>query len=119
MPRAALLDVFLDAVGDVRNYLDGRAEIVAVALAPQDLGVNLSGGVVVVAGHSGADEALIVSEIKIGLSAVLRDEHLTVLNRAHGTRIYIYIRIKLEDCNVKPAGLEKSSERACCYTLAE
>lgn len=119
MTGAALLDVLLDAVGDVRNDLDGCAKIVAVALAPQNLGVNLAGGVVVVAGHPGADEALVVSEVEVSLSAVLSYEYLTVLNRAHGARIYVYIRIKLKDCDVKPAGLEKSSERACSYTLAK
>ena len=40
-------DEVLDRVGDVRNHLDGRAEIVAAALLGDDLLIDAAGGDVV------------------------------------------------------------------------
>jgi hypothetical protein len=33
------------------------------------------------------DEALVMAQIKIGLCAVITDEHLPVLERTHGPRV--------------------------------
>ena len=41
------LDEFLDRVGDVRDDLDGGAEIVAAALAPITVGIDPAGGDIV------------------------------------------------------------------------
>ena len=41
-------------------------------------------------------EALVVAEIEVGLGAVLGDEDLAVLERAHGARIHVDVGIELE-----------------------
>ena len=47
----ALADEFLDRVGDVRDHLDGGAEIVAAPLLGEDFLVDAAGGDVVLAGR--------------------------------------------------------------------
>ena len=58
--------------------------------------VDATGGEVVVLGHAGADEPLVVPQIEVGLGAVMGDEHLTVLERAHGARIDVDVRVQFE-----------------------
>src|SRR5262249_36449922 len=57
----ALADEILDRVGDVRNHLDGGAEIVAAAFLGENFLVDAAGGDVVVAGRRTAGEPLVVA----------------------------------------------------------
>ena len=68
----AELDAALDLVGDVRDHLHGRAEIVAAALLRDHALVDAAGGEVAVAAGGRAHEALVVAEVEVGLGAVLR-----------------------------------------------
>ncbi|MDT4841795.1 hypothetical protein FQZ97_756680 [compost metagenome] len=77
----AALDVFLDLVGDVRNDLDGLAEVVAAAFLLEHGLVDLAGREVVGLAHPRVDEALVVAEVEVGLGAVIGDEHLAMLER--------------------------------------
>ena len=45
----AVADELLDRVGDVRDHLDGRAEVVAAPLLGEDLLIDAPGGDVVLA----------------------------------------------------------------------
>ena len=83
-----------DLVGDVRNHLHGLAQIIAAALARDDLLVDASAGQVVGLGQRSVGEALIVAQVEIGLGAVVGDEDLAVLERAHGAGIDVQIRIE-------------------------
>ena len=56
----------LDFVGDVGNHLHGLAEVIAAALAGDDLLVDAAGGEVVALRELGVREALVVAEIEIG-----------------------------------------------------
>ena len=80
------LDAVLDLVGDVRDHLDGAAEVVAAALAPDHRVVDRARGGVGGAARVRVGEALVVAEVEVGLGAVLGDEHLAVLERAHRAR---------------------------------
>ena len=42
-------------------------------------------------------EALVVAQVEVGLRAVLGDEHLAVLERAHRARIDVDVRVELLD----------------------
>ena len=68
----AELDAALDLIGDVRDHLHGRAQIVAAALLGDHALVDAAGGEVAVAPGGGAHEALVVPQIQVGLGAVLR-----------------------------------------------
>ena len=76
----------LDLVGDVRDDLDGAAEVVAAALLGDDAVVDAAGGHVGVALDELVEEALVVAQVEVGLGAVLGDEDLAVLERAHRAR---------------------------------
>src|SRR5471030_1148239 len=85
----ALDDPALDFVGDVRDHLDGCAQVITTALFAQDVFVDTASGEVVVLGHGRADEPLVVAQVQVGLGAVVSDEHFTVLERAHGARVNV------------------------------
>ena len=106
----AELDAALDLIGDVRDDLHGGAEIVAAALLGDHALVDAAGGEIAVAPGGGAHEALVVAQVQVGLGAVLGDEHLAVLERAHGARIDVDVGVELHHGDLEAAGLENGAE---------
>ena len=115
----ALADEVLDGVGDVRDHLDGGAEIVAAPLAGEDVLVDAAGGDVVLAGGGPAGEALVMAEVEIGLGAVVGDEDLAVLIGRHGARIDVEIGVELAQPDLVAARLQQRAERRGSQTLAK
>ena len=113
------LDPLLDLVGDVRHDLDGRAEVVAAALAADHRVVDAAGGDVRRAARVRVGEALVVAEVEIGLGAVLGDEHLAVLVRRHRPRIDVDVRIELLELDAQAAGDQQPPDRRGGDALAE
>ena len=107
----ALADEGLDRVGDVRDDLDGAAEIVAAPLLGDDVLIDAAGGDVVHAVRRPPGEALIVAEVEIGLGAVIGDEHLAVLIGAHRPRIDVEIGVELSQANLVAARLKQRAQR--------
>jgi hypothetical protein len=101
----------LDGVGDVRNDLDRRAEIVAAALLGDDVLVDAAGGDVVLLGGRPAGEALVMAEIEVGLRAVVGHEHLAVLVGAHRAGIDVEIGVELAQADRIAARLQQRAER--------
>jgi hypothetical protein len=87
-------DPGLDLVGDVRDDLDGVAEVVAAPLLGDDAGVDLPGRDVRLAVESRVQEPFVVADVQVRLRAVVGDEDLTVLERVHGARVDIEVRIE-------------------------
>jgi hypothetical protein len=112
-------DELLDGVGDVRDDLDGGPEIVAAALPRDDVLVDAARGDIVVPARGAAGEALVVAQVEIGLRAVVGDEHLAVLIRAHGARIDVQIGVELAQAHRVAARLEERAECRCSQSLAE
>jgi hypothetical protein len=112
-------DPELDLVGDVRDDLDGLAEVVAPTLLLDHRQPDLPRG------HRGAaeevlvDEPLVVAEVEVGLAAVLGDEHLAVLEGVHRAGIDVEVGIELLEGHLEAAGLEQPSERCGGDALAE
>jgi hypothetical protein len=73
-----LLYPFLDCVCDVRHDLHSLAKIVALALALNDVLVDLACGDIVVASEGDVEIALVVSEIEVDFAAVGENEYLAV-----------------------------------------
>src|SRR6516164_7035064 len=115
----ALADKFLDGVGDVRDYLDGRAEIVAAPFLGEDVLVDTAGGDVVGPSRRPAGEAFVVAEVEVGFSAVVGDEDLAMLVGRHRARIYIKIRVELAQADFVAPRLQQGAERRGCKTLTE
>ena len=82
-----------DFIGNMGDHLYGLAEIFAPALLVQHIPVHLAGGQVGEPIQVFIDESLIVSEVEVGFRAVLGDEYLAMLVRAHRPGIYIDIRV--------------------------
>ncbi|MNS95782.1 hypothetical protein D3C72_1300540 [compost metagenome] len=109
----------LDGVGDVRDDLDGGAQIVTTTLFAQHVGIDAAGGEVVATGHLGADETLVMAQIQIGLGPVLGYEHFTVLGRAHGARIHVDIGVQFHDGHIQTTGFQNGCQRSCGNAFAE
>ena len=99
-----------DLVRDVRDDLDRCAEVIAAPLARDDALVDPAGREVAVAAGRRADEALVVPEVEVGFRPVLGDEHLAVLERAHGARVHIDIGVELDHADLEPAALEDRAQ---------
>ena len=102
---ADVVDKLFDFVGDMRNYLDGRAEILAAALFVEDVPINLTGGEVGVFVKVLVDKAFVVPEVEVGFGAVLRYVHFAVLIGAHGTGVNVYVGVELLRGDLKTARL--------------
>ena len=113
------LDALLDLVGDVRDDLDGRAEVVAAALALDDRVVDPAGGDVRRARRVDVGEALVVAEVEVGLGAVLGDEDLAVLVGRHRAGVDVDVRVELLQADGEPAGDEQAPDRRGGDPLAE
>ena len=99
--------------------LDSLAQVGTLALLVQHVPVHLAGGQVGVLVQIFVDEALIVTQIKVGLSAVIGHEHLTVLQGAHGTRVHVHIRVQLLAGDLQSAALEQAAQRSRRDALAQ
>ncbi len=112
-------DPLLDLVGDVRDDLDGAAEVVAAALLGDDRLVDATGRDVAELAQVLVDEALVVAEVQVRLGAVIGDEDLAVLVRRHRARIHVDVRVELEDGDGQAAGLEDPSDAGGGDAFAE
>ena len=112
-------DAVLDLVGDVRDHLDGAAEVVAAALAADHAVVDRAGGDVRAPVRVRVGEALVVAQVQVGLGAVLGDEHLAVLVGRHRARIDVDVRVQLLQADGEAAGDEQAPEGGGRDPLAE
>ena len=51
-----------------------------------------------------------MTQVQVGLGAILGDEYLPVLERAHGARIDVDVRIQLHERHFQPPGFEDGGE---------
>ena len=100
----------LDRVGDVRDDLDGGAEIIAAPLLGDDVAVDLPGGDVVGLARRNAGEAFIVTEVEVGLRTVIGHIDFAVLIGRHRPRIDVQIGIEFPDPDLVATRLEKRPE---------
>jgi hypothetical protein len=103
-------DAGLDLVGDVRDDLNGVAEVLAAPLLGDHRRVDLAGGDIRVAAEVAVEEPLVVPDVEVGFRAVLGDEHLAVLERVHRSRIDVQIGVEL---------LHHDAQAACGEEIAQ
>src|SRR5660397_141690 len=72
---------FLDLIGYVGDHLDCAAEVVSTTFFADDIVVDGTGSDVGIPAQILINKSLIVTEVQIGLGAVLSDENLTVFRR--------------------------------------
>ena len=108
----------LDFVGDVRNDLDGLAEIIAAALLGQNGFVDAAGGPVVVAGKLGVGKTFVMAEVEIGFGAVFGDEDFSMLKRAHRAGIDVQVWIAFLKGDFETATFEETTDGGSCNALS-
>ena len=112
-------DALLDLVGDVRDHLHGLAEVLALALLGEHRLVDRAGRRVRAPGERHVDEALVVTEVEVGLALVVGDEHLAVLEGVHRPGIDVDVRVELLHRDPQAPTLQQSPERRRREPLAE
>ena len=100
----------LDLIGDMRDHLDGAAEVVAAPLLGDHLTVDLAGRDVGLPRRGHMGEPLVMAEVEVGFAAVLGDEHLAVLVRAHGARIHVQVGIALHQPHSEAVAFEEAAD---------
>ena len=113
-----VINVALDLVGDVGDDLHGLAQVGALPLFVQDVPVDFAGGQVGVFVQVFIDKTLIMAQVQVGLGAVVRHEHLAVLQGAHRAGVHIDVGIQLLAGHLQPAGLEQTAQAGRCDALA-
>ncbi len=112
-------DPFLDLVRDVRDDLDRAAEVVSATLLRDHGLVDPTRRDVAELGQVLVDEALVVAEVEVRLGAVIGDEHLAVLVRAHRPGVDVDVRVELQDRDVETACLEQAPDAGGGDAFAE
>ena len=112
-------DPVLDLVRDVRDDLDGVAEVLTAALPGDHPRVHLPGRDIRLGGQVAVQEALVVPDVQVGLGAVLGDEDLAVLERVHRPGIDVDVRVELLHGDPQAAGGEQASQAGGGEALAQ
>ncbi len=112
-------DPLLDLVGDVRDHLHRGAEVVAAPLAADDRVVDGARGDVGRPRGVLVGEALVVAQVEVGLGAVLGDEHLAVLERAHRPRVDVDVGVELLQLHPEAAADQQAADRRRSDPLAQ
>ena len=92
------------------DNLYGASAEISATLFLKNAPVYFTCGDIGVLGQALINKTLIVTEIEIGLCAVVGDEYFTVLNRVHGARVDVDVRIKLLHGYLVTAGFQKTTE---------
>ena len=116
---AAGHDPRLDLVGDVRDDLHRVAQVLAAPLPGDHARVDLPGRDVGPAGEVDVEEALVVTDVQVGLGAVLGDEDLTVLERVHRPGIDVEVGVQLLHRDPQATAGQQGTQRTRCQSLAE
>ena len=109
----------LDGLGNVRDHLHGAAEEVAAALAGDKGLVNGTLREVRFAGQVLVDESLVMPQVKVAFMTVFGNEDLAMLERAHGARVHVEVRIHLLHGHLVAARLQQMPQRGCRDALAQ
>ena len=110
---------FFYLIGDMRDYLHGFAEIIAVALFIEYVPIYLTRRKIGILIELYINKSLIVSKIEICLRSVLRDVHFSVFQRIHSAGVYVDVRIELLRHYLQSSGFEQSAEARHSDTLAK
>mmetsp|Transcript_28961 Transcript_28961/g.77895 ORF Transcript_28961/g.77895 Transcript_28961/m.77895 type:complete len:484 (-) Transcript_28961:587-2038(-) len=113
------LDPLLDGVGDVRHHLHRLAQEVALALFLQHVLVDLASRHVIVPPEVEVDEPLIVPEVEIRLTAIVKDEHLPMLEGRHGARVHVDVGVNLDGRHPVARSLDQHAHGRGCHALAD
>jgi hypothetical protein len=103
----------------VRDDLDCLAEVVAATLGGEHRLIDRTGGGIRTSGETFVDEALVVTEVEVGLASIVGDEDLAMLIRIHRAGIDVDVRVKFLHGDSQATHFEESTQGARRQTLSE
>ena len=106
----ANFDEIFDLIGDMRDHLNGLAQIVAAALFLEHIGIDAARGDGIGVARGNARKPFVMSKIEIGFRAIVGDENLTMFKRAHRARIDVEIGVQLAQTYRIPTRLQKGAK---------
>ena len=60
-----------------------------------------------------------MSQVQVGFGAVVGHKDLAMLERRHGSRIDVEIRVKLHQVDLQAATLQQAADGSRCQSLAQ
>jgi inner membrane protein len=100
--------------------LGDTTEVIATPFFGNDGLVNSAcRKITVPAALGGAHESLVVTQVEVGLGAVMRHENLTVLEGAHRPRVHVDVWIQLDHADGQSACFEKRAQASGGNALAQ
>ena len=117
--RADLADAGFYFVCDMRNDLNGFAEVIATAFLAEDGFIDLAACEVVCPCENAICEPLVVTEIQVGFSSVSQNIDLTVLKRIHRAGVYIQIRVEFLKDDFEAPEFQQRAERCSRQSFSQ
>ena len=102
----------------MRNNLHRSTKILALPFFADHIFVDPASREITFRTSSKINEPLIVTEVEIGLSTIVRYEYFNVLKWAHRARIDVNIGVEFDHCDIEAAGLKDRGKRCRCYAFA-
>ena len=109
----------LNLVSNMRNNLNGIAQILAAAFLSDNRGVHLACRRICSARQVHIQEAFVVADIEIGFRAILRHENLAVLEGIHRAGIDIDVGIELLHDHMQSPGAKQPTQAGGGQALAQ
>src|SRR5690625_2562190 len=106
-------------IGDVRDHLDGLAEIITTAFALEHRLVDAARRNGIAPARRNSGKALVMAEIQIRFGPVIGDEDLAMFERRHGARIDIQIGVELSEAHRIATRLQQRAKRGGGQPLAK
>ena len=109
----------LDLIGDVRDHLHRRAQIVAAPFALDDRLIDAALRHIVRLARRHAGESLIMAKVEIGFRPVVGHIDFAMLIGAHRARIDVEIGVEFPDSHTETSRLQQRCERSGHQALAK
>ena len=109
----------LDLVGDMGNDLHCFTQVLTLSLLFNHRLIDSSGCRVVLLRHLRVRKPLVMAQIKIRLRTIVGNEHFTVLEGTHGSRVHVEVGIQFEQRDLQSSGFEQTSDRCCRQPLSQ
>ena len=103
----------------MRDDLHALTEVFAGALLTQHFLIDLTSGDVGLLREENVKETLVVADVEIGLGAIFGHVDFTVLERVHGARIDVDVRVKLLLEYLDTTAAQQTTQRRGSQTLTE
>ena len=113
------IDCRFNLICHMRDYLDSLSEISAFPFPCENIPEYPAACQIRFPIEILINKSLIMTKIKIRLSSIFSNKDLTMLIRAHRSRIDIKIRIKLLSRYFQPSLLQQKSKACCTHSLTK